>query len=333
MIRETDLRNNQSNSSPSVFLTVLGTRGSMPVSGAEFAGYGCATSCYLFEAGDEAIILDAGNGILNLPDPGDRNVSLIITHSHLDHILGLPSFLGTMGGKELTIYGAVHEGKTISQQLDELLKRPLWPIGIDVYGVKIRFVDLEEGAFAGDAGADAGSFKIGADAGSSRIGAVAGGFRIGADAGSSKHGADADSFKIGDVTVSAMPSNHPGESTVIGLEYDGRKIVYATDFEHTAKGQDGDLMLIESLSLFSKDADLILYDGQYAPEEYGAHSGFGHSTYEVGIRVKEKAGARAMRIIHHAPGHRDEFLGELDRRIAELDKAVALAREGDRYIL
>ncbi|MCR5404686.1 MAG: hypothetical protein K6E91_12840 [Butyrivibrio sp.] len=50
-------------------------------------------------------------------------------------------------------------------------------------------------------------------------------------------------FKIGDVTISAMASNHPGESTVIGLEYKGKKLVYATDFEHMAKDADAEVKL------------------------------------------------------------------------------------------
>lgn len=315
MIREIDLRKDKAvESNDVVRLTVFGTRGSMPVSGTEFAEYGCATSCYLFEAGGEAIILDAGNGILNLPDLNGKRLSLILSHSHLDHILGLPMFLGALRGKELTVYGAVHEGLTIRQQLDELLKRPLWPIRIDDYAAKVRFVEIEEGQ-SGEENSHCGS-----------------------------------RFQIGDVTVSAMASNHPGESTVIGLEYKGRKVVYATDFEHMELGKkaaeredakhpetDGlpdDLtQALLELAEFSKGADLILFDGQYIPEEYESHKGFGHSTYEQGISVKERSGIRCVRIIHHEPGHSDEFLRNIDKRLDKVNHDIALAREGDRYIL
>ncbi len=104
--------------SGNISLHVLGCRGSMPISGPDFAKYGGATSSYLYMTEEEAIILDAGTGILNLPDVGSRRLSVLISHSHIDHILGLPMFIGSLGAKELSIYGATHEQLTIRQQLD-----------------------------------------------------------------------------------------------------------------------------------------------------------------------------------------------------------------------
>lgn len=68
-------------------ITVLGARDSVATDGNEMTVYGGATSCVLVEAGNEAVFLDAGTGIVHAPDIGDRHISILITHPHIDHIV------------------------------------------------------------------------------------------------------------------------------------------------------------------------------------------------------------------------------------------------------
>ena len=70
-------------------LTVLGARGSIPVSGPQFALFGGSTSCYMVEAGGETIFLDAGTGLLSAPTAFARPPVILLSHLHLDHVLGL----------------------------------------------------------------------------------------------------------------------------------------------------------------------------------------------------------------------------------------------------
>lgn len=85
-------------------VTVLGSGGWIPTSARQ-------TSCYLFTAGTEALILDAGTGLgaLHL-DPslldGIETVTVALSHFHLDHVTGL-GFVSqrALGGRELTIAG------------------------------------------------------------------------------------------------------------------------------------------------------------------------------------------------------------------------------------
>ena len=127
-------------------ITVLGSRGSMPVSSPETARYGGNTSCYLIETDSEAIIIDAGTGIMRLPDIGDRHLSLLITHTHIDHILGFPILLSALKGKEISIYGVTRDGLTVKQQLERYVSTPLWPVTIDKYGDNIDFHEIAEAA-------------------------------------------------------------------------------------------------------------------------------------------------------------------------------------------
>ena len=265
-------------------LTVLGTRGSMAVSGDDTAKYGHATSCSLVETETEAIILDAGNGILNAPDTGDKKISLLISHTHIDHVLGLPMFLGKSRGKEISVYGVTREGLTIKQQIEIYLKRPLWPITMDYYPVKLEFCGISEEA----------------------------------------------RFHLGPVEVTAIESNHPGGSTIFALRHDGKRIIYATDFEH----DDRDDRVFSKLVTFSEGADLVLYDAQYSPEQYQKCRSFGHSTYEKALELYEKAHIKEMMLIHHAPFNTDEMIDSMAKELSEISEAakaghIRFAKEGD----
>ncbi len=125
-------------------ITVLGSRGSTPVSSPEMAGYGGNTSCYLIETDNEAIIIDAGTGVMSLPDIGDRRISLLITHAHIDHILGFPILLSALKGKEISIYGVTRDDLAVKQQLERYVSTPLWPVTIDKYGTNIEFHEIAE---------------------------------------------------------------------------------------------------------------------------------------------------------------------------------------------
>ncbi len=290
--------------SGNITLRVLGCRGSMPISGPAFARYGGATSSYLYMTDKEAIILDAGTGILNIPDLGSRHLSILISHAHIDHILGLPMFLGPIGAKELSIYGATHECLTIRQQLDTYLKRPLWPVGLDAFPCTITFKDVKE---------------------------------------------NAEPFQIGDVTVTAVPSNHPGGSTIFKLEHQGTSVVYASDFEHEElpEGRRDEGLTeaekslhspfstdpLKALTDFSRNADLVLYDAQYTSQEYLKCKTFGHSTSEMANELRTAANIKQILLVHHAPGHTDTFLDEMEKEIHQKYNCTSddmlLAKEGD----
>ena len=64
-------------------LTVLGTRGSMPVAGSQYIEFGGATSCYLVRAGDENIFLDAGTGMAHAPAVFPKPPTILITHMYM----------------------------------------------------------------------------------------------------------------------------------------------------------------------------------------------------------------------------------------------------------
>ena len=136
-------------------------------------------------------------------------------------------------------------------------------------------------------------------------------------------------FKAGDalnphpgITVKSAPLNHPNQATGYRIEYDGRSICYITDTEHPEAGRD------QSILDLIRGADLVIYDSMYSDEEYPKFKGFGHSTWEEGIRLMEAAEAKKFVIFHHDPTHDDDFM---DRRAEEAEKrrpGAVVAREG-----
>ena len=267
---------------PGFRLEVLGTRGSNPIFGDPYAKYGGSTSCYAVTATtedtQEAIFLDAGSGLINAGGIENKNISIILSHSHLDHLLGLMVFpYLNEADKKITIYLAARNGMSAKKQIDALVSEPLWPCTIDDYKAEVTVKDMPE------------------------------------------------SFYIGSVMVDSMESNHPGGSSIISLSLDGKKLVYATDYEH------GDEEKEKLLTKFCKDADLLLYDAQYTADEYPRYKGFGHSTPEEGLALKDSSGAKELVFIHHSTMHNDLFLYQEERKY--LEHGAHFAREGEVFYL
>ncbi len=286
---------NSGNQDHTFKFTVLGTRGSMAIAGPDTAKYGHGTSSYLVETDREAIILDAGTGIQNLPDVGQKRISLLITHSHIDHIMGLPMFLGDSRGKEISVYGATRNGLTMREQLDTYMKRPLWPVTLDDYPVRLEFCGISEKAL----------FHIG---------------KVEVSAMESFHPGGSSIFKL----------KSDGRTIVYATDFEHDRPYFGDVL--TTKD---DVHIFAQLAKFSEGADLILYDAQYTPEEYEKCKGYGHSSWKKAMELYDMAQPKEMLLIHHAPNHTDAMIDAMDAdiRAAGAGSAIRFAKEGDCILL
>lgn len=114
-------------------VTILGARGSVPVSGAEFVRYGGATTCVLVRMAGQTVVLDAGTGLLALPAylrEDERALTLLLSHPHADHLMGLPMCpLLFRKGFRLDVHAAARDGLDTAAQVRALFSPPLWPVG------------------------------------------------------------------------------------------------------------------------------------------------------------------------------------------------------------
>ena len=115
-----------------VSVSILGSRGSIPVSGERFTRYGGATCCVAVHTDNTFAVLDAGTGLMELLDylHGEKQIHLFLTHCHIDHILGLPLCPAALSSQyQFHIYGADRNECDIASQIRSLMSPPLWPVG------------------------------------------------------------------------------------------------------------------------------------------------------------------------------------------------------------
>ncbi len=132
------------NSESALNVTFWGVRGSTPVPGPDTARYGGNTPCVEVRAGDSIFVLDAGTGIQafgrNFREKSDEPVKLhlFLTHTHWDHIQGLPFFqLAYDPRNEIHIVGPQREGSALLDCLERQMLPPNFPVPFSLLqGVK-----------------------------------------------------------------------------------------------------------------------------------------------------------------------------------------------------
>lgn len=120
--------------------------------------------------------------------------------------------------------------------------------------------------------------------------------------------------------------NHPGESVGYRINWQGHGVAYITDTEHFPDRLD------ENVLKLIQDADVMIYDATYTDEEYSSEKsskvGWGHSTWQEGVRLAEAANVKTFVIFHHDPLHNDEFLDAVGREAADRFPRAVMAKEG-----
>ena len=75
-------------------LRFLGVRGTLPSTGFDKQRYGGNTSCVEVRCGEHVLLLDAGTGIVTLRGiASELKADILLSHTHIDHILGLAFLL------------------------------------------------------------------------------------------------------------------------------------------------------------------------------------------------------------------------------------------------
>ena len=121
-----------------------------------------------------------------------------------------------------------------------------------------------------------------------------------------------------EVKVTFLAAPHPDGSSVLDLSVFGRHICLLCDFEHNTDFPEEIL----------ENCDLLLYDGMYTDEEYPEHINWGHSTWQEGCRLANRAGVDRLMIIHHEPGRTDVQLREMEKEAKKLFPSSVFARAG-----
>ncbi|HAD26639.1 MAG TPA: MBL fold metallo-hydrolase [Alphaproteobacteria bacterium] len=262
-----------------------GVRGSIACPGANHIQYGGNTSCIEVSCGGERLILDAGTGMRNLGHwllrKNTKHATILMSHTHWDHISGFPFFAPAFheGYSFDVMAGHLGNGLSIKDVFSGQMTHPFFPVPLEVMNAEMNYHDFK----AGD------SIDL-----SSRI------------------------------HIKTAPLNHPDGATGYRIEHRGHSVCYVTDTEHViGKPDENILALIEG-------ADLVIYDSTYTDKEFESKIGWGHSTWQEGIRLCKAANVKSLAIFHHDPDHEDRFLNQLEAEAKTVWSAAFLARENAR---
>lgn len=128
-------------------VTFWGTRGSLASPSPDTVRYGGNTSCVSVEGAEGSlIVLDAGTGLRNLGQalPEDlKQVHILLTHLHMDHIQGLPFFAPLRRkGAEVHLWGPASTTLSLDARLQKYLSPPLFPVSIRELAARVHFHEL-----------------------------------------------------------------------------------------------------------------------------------------------------------------------------------------------
>lgn len=287
-------------------LVFRGTRGSMAAPGPDTLRYGGNTTCLEVRSDrGDLIILDAGTGIreLGIELMADLPVTcpVFITHTHWDHIQGLPFFAPLFtSGNRVTIHGPPDPLNMtgIDAVLTRQMEYPYFPVREAELKADIVYETLSDGQSV--------------DLGFARVSALLMnhpamnfGYRVECDGRTL--------FFTGDHEP-VYNIYAPGEPDFDDYE----RIVQAR--------QAGMLAALEGV-------DLLVADAQYTEDEYAQRRGWGHSTYRQPLALARDAGVGRVCLTHHETTRTDADLDavaeHLGREWRDSGVEFSLAGEGE----
>ncbi|MGH8095131.1 MAG: MBL fold metallo-hydrolase [Chthoniobacterales bacterium] len=272
-----------------------GVRGSIPSPGPETVRYGGNTPCVELRIGDELVILDAGSGIRRLGlalirelEEKTLSTTLLISHTHWDHIQGLPFFRPAyLPASRLRIFGAPGTRSRLRSALGSQMDPNQFPVSLQCLS---GICAIDE--FAAKA-TTIGSFSVGT-MGLNHPGGCTG-FRISAAGTSIAYLPDHESYR------GAINSSDPAVAT-------------------TARRAEADLVR------FLEGCDLLILDSQYDRTEYPAHIGWGHGCLDDSVALALRAGVASLALFHHDPNHDDAqidaMLEQARRQVVEVGSSL-----------
>ena len=269
-------------------ITFWGVRGSIPCPESQFMQYGGHTSCVSVEIGEDLLIFDAGSGLQKLGRSElikkYKTLHILLSHAHLDHIIGLP-FFNPLYNPDYTVNfyaGHLPESETIKTQLQKMLTPPFSPITTDIFRANLQFH----------------AFTAGND------------------------------VVINGHKIATHPLNHPGGCTGYRIFSNTRSAVYMTDTEHNVGIVD------DGIINFIKNSDVLIYDCMFDDADFHKYIGWGHSTWQQGIKLIEQGNVAKLIPFHYDITASDEYLNNLNESLnKKYGDKVMFSKEGINFII
>jgi phosphoribosyl 1,2-cyclic phosphodiesterase/CheY-like chemotaxis protein len=291
-------------------LKFWGVRGSVPTPGPNTVYYGGNTSCVEVRAGGEIIILDSGTGIrqlgLSLAEEFNGQplkLTILITHTHWDHIQGFPFFRPAYNPKnQIQILGYEGARAGLAGILSNQMESPYFPVELRELPGNIVINELKEMEFSVG--------KVRVKTAFVNHPGICVGYRLECNEGSIAYLPDIEPFQRKHVLQRKPESPKRG-----GTEF-------AVSEDHK---------IVE----FIKDVDLLIMDAQYDGQEYREHAGWGHGCVDDAVALAGRGAVKKLYLFHHDPDHGDDVIARMVEQAQKLAAKspvklqVEAAREGE----
>lgn len=267
-----------------------GTRGSISTPGKSTVRYGGNTPCVEVRLPTrDLVILDAGTGIRNLGESliesGESvKAYLLISHPHWDHIQGFPFFKPAfVSGNELTIVGGETDRVTLQKMISDQMNKIYFPIQLNELKATVNFCRVGE-----------------------------------------------EEISVFDACVKTIYLNHPSFAIGYRISHGTKSVVYISDNEPFDRKAAPAMRNVEKTIIerfartagdpnkrifdFVRNADVLIHDATYTPEEYVNRVGWGHSHYLFTLKVAAEGKVKRLVLFHHDPAHDDAKVDEILRK-------------------
>jgi len=132
-------------------VTIWGCRGSLPSPGLEKNLFGGNTACVQVEHKKTCIILDGGSGIQRLGEnmkAEQLEINILLTHLHLDHIMGLGYFKPFYNPKcTINIWGPSGSSKSLLERLMRYFSPPFFPVRFKELPATVNIIEINNSSF------------------------------------------------------------------------------------------------------------------------------------------------------------------------------------------
>ena len=255
-----------------------GTRGSIPVPGKRTIKFGGNTPCIQIIEGARSIIIDAGTGIRELGNELLQNeecndLHLLISHTHWDHIQGLPFFQPLYNDScRLNIYSESRFGSSINKIFETQWDPNYFPVTADFFKDKVDYKKIS----AGDE-------------------CLINGFKVETISNHHSEGTLGYKISMNGKSIVYMTDNE--------LHYDAKKNA-PTKEQILAENKD-------QLD-FIKNSEILIHDAMYEYEDYAGKIGWGHSNnYSVSI-FATLASVKKLLLFHYDPDYSDDKVAHIE---------------------